>query len=144
MLLGGAIPIANALTHNKTINKANPPAPSINQEPDAIFSTLVGKSIIPFYRDQQRLGTKLKKVPIFSPITKETELEAIGAEYGAGHYSSASYFQSLPTPENLAFIRRFQQFTGEKRAISSVMYNTYLSWTTSRLKSSTEIKFQKC
>ncbi|MGG4493464.1 transporter substrate-binding protein [Brevibacillus reuszeri] len=98
----------------------------LSQEPDAIFSTLVGKSIIPFYRDQQRLGTKRKKVPIFSPITKETELEAIGAEYGAGHYSSASYFQSLPTPENLAFIRRFQQFTGEKRAISSVMYNTYL------------------
>ncbi|GIO09251.1 hypothetical protein J31TS6_52790 [Brevibacillus reuszeri] len=98
----------------------------LSQEPDAIFSTLVGKSIIPFYRDQHRIGAKRKRVPIFSPITKETELEAIGAEYGAGHYSSASYFQSLSTAENLAFIRRFQQFTGERRAISSVMYNTYL------------------
>lgn len=97
----------------------------LTEEPDAIFSTLVGKSIIPFYRDHHRIG-KRRKVPIFSPITKETELEAIGAEYGAGHYSSASYFQSLPSPENVAFISRFQRFTGGKRAISSVMFNTYV------------------
>lgn len=96
------------------------------EQPDAVFSTLVGKSIAPFYRDFHRMAAPRKKIPIFSPITKETELAAIGTPYRAGHYSSASYFQSLPGEDNKAFIATFQRFLGEKRPISSVMYNTYL------------------
>ncbi|MEJ8546274.1 transporter substrate-binding protein [Brevibacillus borstelensis] len=98
----------------------------IAQEPDAIFSTLVGKSIVSFYRDFHRLGLYRKRLPIFSPITKETELAEIEEEYRAGHYSSASYFQSLPSDENKAFIKGFQRFMGKELPISSVMFNTYL------------------
>ncbi|WP_240376952.1 transporter substrate-binding protein [Bacillus piscicola] len=95
-------------------------------KPDFIFSTLVGSSIIPFYQTYQRMSLDFQTMPIFSPITKETEITAMGASYGKGHFSSASYFQSLPSPENRAFVTSFQQFTGAETPISSVMFNTFL------------------
>lgn len=98
----------------------------ILKNPDVIFSTLVGKSVPAFYRKYKQMGLSPESVPIFSPITKETEIEAMGAEFGAGHYSSASYFQSLSNPLNQSFIQRFHRFSEGKKPVSSVMYNTYL------------------
>lgn len=98
----------------------------ILKKPDVVFSTLVGKSVPAFYRTYSQMGQGPETAPIFSPITKETEIEAMGADVGAGHYSSASYFQSLPNPLNQSFIQRFHRFSEAKKAVSSVMYNTYL------------------
>lgn len=98
----------------------------ILKQPDIIFSTLVGKSVPAFYRQYAHMRLSPESIPIFSPITKETEIEAMGAEFGSGHYSSASYFQSLSNPLNLSFIQRFHHFSGRKQPVSSVMYNTYL------------------
>ncbi|RST74313.1 sigma-54-dependent Fis family transcriptional regulator [Siminovitchia acidinfaciens] len=98
----------------------------ILKKPDVVFSTLVGKSVPAFYRTYSQMGLDPETAPIFSPITKETEIEAMGAEFGAGHYSSASYFQSLSNPLNQSFVQRFYRFSEAKIAVSSVMYNTYL------------------
>lgn len=96
------------------------------KRPDAIFLTLVGQSIIPFYRTYRRMKLQPEKIPIFSPITKETEIAAMGAEFGAGHYSSASYFQSLHNPYNTSFVNELHRYIGSNQVISSVMFNTYL------------------
>lgn len=96
------------------------------KKPDAIFSTLVGNSVISFYRQYKRVGVQPEELPIFSPITKETEIAAMGHEYGAGHYSSAGYFQSIASPLNAEFVTKFHRAVGKDRAISSVMFNTYL------------------
>ncbi len=96
------------------------------KQPDAIFLTLVGQSIIPFYRTYHRMKLQPEKIPIFSPITKETEIAAMGAEFGAGHYSSASYFQSLHNPYNTKFVNELHRYIGSNQVISSVMFNTYL------------------
>ncbi len=98
----------------------------ILKKPDVIFSTLVGQSVPSFYKTYHQMGLDPNSIPIFSPITKETELEAMGHEVGAGHYSSASYFQSLDNPLNQQFVERFNTFFGENKSISSVMFNTYL------------------
>ncbi|MBO1004239.1 transporter substrate-binding protein [Pseudogracilibacillus auburnensis] len=98
----------------------------ILKKPDAIFSTLVGQSVLAFYQTYKQMGLNPEATPIFSPITKETELYAMGTTIGAGHYSSASYFQSLNNPMNKAFVKEYDQFFGERKAISSVMFNTYL------------------
>ncbi|MCP1306351.1 transporter substrate-binding protein [Paenibacillus tyrfis] len=98
----------------------------IVKRPDAIFTTLVGQSIIPFYRAYRRMGLNPDHLPIFSPITKETEIAAMGADYGAGHYGSASYFQSLQNEHNLHFVSAFHERFGAQQVISSVMFNTYL------------------
>lgn len=98
----------------------------ILKKPDVIFSTLVGQSVPSFYKTYKQMGLHSDSVPIFSPITKETELEAMGYEVGAGHYSSASYFQSLDNSLNHKFVARFKKFFGKNKSISSVMFNTYL------------------
>src|SRR5690625_1015351 len=98
----------------------------ILKKPDAVFSTLVGQSVVSFYQTYEQMGLHSDTVPIFSPITKETELEAMGHEVGVGHYGSASYFQSLENPMNQSFVEKFQTYFGEKRVISSVMFNTYI------------------
>ncbi len=94
--------------------------------PDAIFSTLVGQSVLSFYRMYKQMGLAPQSIPIFSPITKETEVAAMGVDVGAGHYSSASYFQSLSNPLNDSFLKQFYQSINEKQPVSSVMFNTYL------------------
>lgn len=95
-------------------------------KPDAIFSTLVGQSVLSFYQTYHKMGLTPESIPIFSPITKETELHAMGTEIGAGHYSSASYFQSLNNPINKKLVKQFGKYFKEDVPISSVMFNTYL------------------
>lgn len=98
----------------------------LDQRADAIFLTLVGTSIAPFYQAYHELGLDPDKLPIFSPITKETEIAAMGAHYAANHYSSASYFQALNQKDNQLLVEQFHHFTEDKEPISSVMFNTYL------------------
>ncbi|MCC3358208.1 transporter substrate-binding protein [Bacillus sp. REN16] len=98
----------------------------ILKKPDAIVSTIVGKSVISFYQEYHRLGLSPDKMPIFSPITKETEIDVMGAKVAQGHYGSASYFQSIKNEQNLHFVKNFRQFTKGNKGISSVMFNTYL------------------
>lgn len=98
----------------------------ILQKPDAVFSTLVGQSVISFYQTFHNMNLTADTIPIFSPITKETKLEAMGHNVGTGHYSSASYFQSLDNPSNNRFKQDFYTYFGEQKAISSVMFNTYI------------------
>ncbi|WP_216831358.1 transporter substrate-binding protein [Alkalihalobacterium elongatum] len=93
---------------------------------NAIFSTLVGESVVPFYRTFKGLGFDPRLLPIFSPITKETEIKAIGARYTEGHFSGGSYFQSLDLKENHLFVQQLKNEFEDTQVISSVMFNTYL------------------
>ncbi|GIM46344.1 hypothetical protein DNHGIG_18930 [Collibacillus ludicampi] len=94
--------------------------------PDTILSTLVGESTIHFYRTFHELGLKPEQLPIFSPITSEVEIKAMGAKYAAGHYSCASYFQSIQTEENKRFVDGFCSRYGQHTVISFSMVNTYI------------------
>ncbi|OMP68042.1 transporter substrate-binding protein [Domibacillus epiphyticus] len=93
---------------------------------DAIFSTIVGDSLIPFYRTYYQLGLNPKKLPIFSAITKETEIKAIGEKYAAGHYGGGSYFQSIDSIENHEFVTKMKSRFGNDIVVSSLMFNTYI------------------
>jgi sigma-54 dependent transcriptional regulator, acetoin dehydrogenase operon transcriptional activator AcoR len=93
--------------------------------PSVIFSTLVGESVPNFYQAYYEQGLNPKKLPIFSPITSEIEIQAMGSKYAAGHYSCSSYFQSLDIPENLQFVQGMKERYGQDTVISSVMANTY-------------------
>lgn len=93
--------------------------------PSVIFSTLVGESVLHFYQAYYELGLNPKKLPIFSPITTELEIQSMGYKYAAGHYSCSSYFQSLDLPENLQFVQGMKMRYGQDTVISSVMANTY-------------------
>jgi urea ABC transporter urea binding protein len=101
-----------------------------NSGADYVFSTLVGDSIVAFYKQFKQFGFTPEDVPICTPITTEQETAAMGAENAAGHYTSFNYFQTVDTPENKSFVERYQAKYGAKEVTNAVMeaayFQTYL------------------
>ncbi|RXT06491.1 transporter substrate-binding protein [Ammoniphilus sp. CFH 90114] len=99
----------------------------ISSKPDAILSTVVGNNITTFYQAYREIGLNPCEIPIFSPITTEVEIMAMGNQAATGHYSCMSYFQSSECKSNKDFVKKFKaQYGGP---VSSVMTNTWLGLT---------------
>ena len=77
------------------------------QQPDFIFSTVVGDSDIALHKQFLQEGFKANKMPIASLTTGEIETRAMGAEAGAGHFLSAPYFQTMENPTNENFVEGY-------------------------------------
>lgn len=76
--------------------------------PDFILNNLIGPSSHAFLRAMKNLALRdhhfnPQNCPIVSCDLTECELGEIGFGVADGHLSAASYFDSLTTPENLAF-----------------------------------------
>ncbi len=101
-----------------------------NSGADYVFSTLVGDSIVAFYKQFKQSGFTAEDVPICTPITTEQETAAMGAENAVGHYTSFNYFQTVDTPENKAFVERYKAKYGANEVTNAVMeaayFQTYL------------------
>jgi urea ABC transporter urea binding protein len=101
-----------------------------NSGADYVFSTLVGDSIVAFYKQFKQFGFTPEDVPICTPITTEQETAAMGAENAAGHYTSFNYFQTVETAENKSFVDRYKAKFGDKEVTNAVMeaayFQTYL------------------
>ena len=92
---------------------------------DCVFSTLVGDQIVAFYKQYQQFGITANDIPICTPITTEQEIQAMGAEYAAGHYTSFNYFQTTDTPENKKFVESFKAKYGDDQVTNAVMEAAY-------------------
>ena len=97
-------------------------------KPDFIFSTVVGASDIAFHKQFKQEGFKVDSMPIASLTTGEIETRAMGAEFGAGHFLSAPYFQTLDNPTNQKFVENFLKSKYGKNGTTHYnMEETYLS-----------------
>ncbi|XSG83226.1 MAG: transporter substrate-binding protein [Methyloligella sp. ZOD6] len=97
-------------------------------QPDFIFSTVVGASDIAFHKQFKQEGFKVDKMPIASLTTGEIETRAMGPEFGAGHFLSAPYFQTLDNPTNHKFVESFLASKYGKNGVTHYnMEETYLS-----------------
>ncbi len=92
---------------------------------DVVFSDLVGDQIVAFYKQYKQFGITANDIPICTPITTEQEIQAMGAEYALGHYTSFNYFQSTDTPENKTFVERFKAKYGADQVTNAVMEAAY-------------------
>lgn len=92
---------------------------------DTVFSTLVGDQIVAFYKQYQQFGITANDIPICTPITTEQEIQAMGAKYAVGHYTSFNYFQSVDTPENSDFVSRYKAKFGQNEVTNAVMEAAY-------------------
>jgi branched-chain amino acid transport system substrate-binding protein len=81
--------------------------------PDFIFSTVVGEGIQHLYRAFAHVGLDPYRTPIASHMTSEAEIAVMGSDLAEGHITSAAYFQSLDTPENLGAVARHQARFGD-------------------------------
>ncbi|MCS0496465.1 transporter substrate-binding domain-containing protein [Ancylobacter mangrovi] len=97
-------------------------------KPDFIFSTVVGASDIAFHKQFKQEGFKVDDMPIASLTTGEIETRAMGAEFGAGHFLSAPYFQTLDNPTNHKFVEGFLASKYGKNGVTHYnMEETYIS-----------------
>ena len=80
------------------------------KKPDWILSNLVADNIVGFLNTYKKAGLRPQQMPIMHTGMFESSVAAAGADLCAGHYSLASYFESINTPDNHAFVQRFKTF----------------------------------
>lgn len=83
-----------------------------NAHPDVIFSTVVGQATAYLYQAYAEAGFDPRQMPIASLTTSEAEVKMMGADVGRGHITAASYFQSVASASNDAFVRRYKKRFG--------------------------------
>ena len=94
-------------------------------QPDVVLSTINGESNTFFFRELLRQGISSDAVPVISTSMGEDDLRSMHPDEVRGHLSAWSYFQSLDTPRNRRFVRRFQDIHGEDRVLSDPMEAAY-------------------
>lgn len=94
--------------------------------PDFVLNTLNGESNRHFFKALHDAGIGAERVPVFSTSIAEVELAAMGPQLTAGHYAAWSYFQSVDTPENRAFVARFKRRFGHDRVLDDPMEASYV------------------
>jgi len=90
-------------------------------KPDVILSTVVGDSALAFARQLQSAGVRPEDIPLVTFAIAEDELRTGAREDFAGQYAAWSYFQSIASRENEAFVRGFKARYGIDRTTSDVI-----------------------
>ena len=75
-----------------------------------ILSTINGDSNVPFYKEFANQGLTSDDCPIMAFSVAEDELLAMDVPPLVGHLAAWNYFQSIDTPDNNAFVKRFKDF----------------------------------
>lgn len=100
----------------QNIKKANP---------DVIFSTINGDSNINFYNELAAAGITADKVPVVAVSVGEDELRGLDPSKVKGHLAAWNYFQSLDTPKNKEFVKKFQAKYGADRVTDDPIAAAY-------------------
>lgn len=94
--------------------------------PDMVFSALVGGAHVSFYRQWAAAGLN-KKIPLVSStFSHGQEQIVLSAEEGNGIVTFASYFETIDSPANKAFIQRWHgRFGDNYPVVTEFASNTY-------------------
>ncbi|MES2610385.1 MAG: transporter substrate-binding domain-containing protein [Pseudomonadota bacterium] len=84
------------------------------QQPDVVFSTLVGQSARLFYQLYRDFGLDPRTMPIASLSMAEEEIRLIGPALCEGHITSATYFGSVQNESNQRFVALWRKRFGER------------------------------
>ncbi|MGB0387363.1 MAG: amino acid permease [Ardenticatenaceae bacterium] len=94
-------------------------------QPDVIFNTLSGESNIAFFQQLSKAGITAKEIPVMSVSIGEEEVRLIGPENIVGHLTASSYYQTIDTPENQAFVANYKKAYGPERVTSDPIHTAY-------------------
>jgi urea transport system substrate-binding protein len=94
-------------------------------KPDVVFSSVNGGSNRALYRQYRAAGISARDVPILALSIAEAEVRAMGPVATTGHLASWAYFQSVDSPENSAFVRKFRNRFGDRRVTDDPMEAAY-------------------
>src|SRR5882724_7298956 len=99
-----------------------------------VINTINGDSNVPFFKEIAAAGLSASDCPVVSFSLAEDELRPLPTKDLVGELGCWTYFMSLPTPENKAFLKSWdvwlkkQSYPGvvkEKRAVDSPMVLSY-------------------
>ena len=85
----------------------------------AVVSTINGDANVPFYKELANQGLKATDIPVIAFSVGEEELAGIDTKPLVGNLAAWNYFMSVDTPENKAFIKRWQAFTNNQKRVSN-------------------------
>ncbi len=94
-------------------------------KPDVVFNCINGDGNIGFFEDLRAMGLTPDRLPTVSFSIAEDELRSMRGMQMVGDYCAWSYFQSVDTPENRAFVERFRETYGRNRVIDDPMEAAY-------------------
>jgi urea transport system substrate-binding protein len=102
-------------------------------KPTAVISTINGDSNVPFYKELANQGIKAENIPVIAFSVGEEELRGIDTAPLVGHLAAWNYFMSIDTPENKAFINKWNAYVkknnlpgGNKRVTNDPMEAHYI------------------
>ncbi|MBA8879246.1 transporter substrate-binding domain-containing protein [Phyllobacterium myrsinacearum] len=100
------------------------------RQPSFVLNNLIGPASYAFLRAFRELGERdpaflPENCPVVSCDLSECELDEIGAGVATGHLSVAAYFDSLVSPENLAFKLHASEHFGPDRHFSNIFASAY-------------------
>ena len=85
----------------------------------AVISTINGDANVPFYKELGNQGIRATDIPVVAFSVGEEELAGIDTKPLLGHLAAWNYFMSVDTPENKAFIQRWQAYTKNARRVTN-------------------------
>src|SRR3954453_9670367 len=85
----------------------------------AVVSTVNGDANVPFYKELGNQGIKAEDIPVMAFSVGEEELAGLDTAPLVGHLAAWNYFMSIDTPENKAFIAKWQAFTKNPKRVSN-------------------------
>jgi branched-chain amino acid transport system substrate-binding protein len=94
-------------------------------QPDFIFSTVVGEGTAMLYQAYAEAGLDPSRMPIASLTTSEAEVQQMGAQYAAGHITSAPYFQSIDSDVNRRLVESFHRRFGDDKVANQCWEAAY-------------------
>jgi urea transport system substrate-binding protein len=98
----------------------------IQSRPDVILNTLNGDSNIAFYTALRQAGITPDKIPSISFSINETEYQTMGPALLLGDYAAWTYFQSVDSESNKAFVETFRARFGDDRVVTDPMEAAYV------------------
>lgn len=95
----------------------------------AVVSTINGDANVPFYKELGNQGVKAEDIPVVAFSVGEEELAGVDTKPLVGHLAAWNYFQSVSSPKNSEFIKKWQSFTkNPKRVTNDPMEAHYIGF----------------
>ncbi len=95
----------------------------------AVVSTVNGDANVPFYKELGNQGVKASDIPVVAFSVGEEELAGLDTKPLIGHLAAWNYFESINTPANKDFIKKWHAFIkNDKRTTNDPMEATYIGF----------------
>ncbi len=94
-------------------------------QPDVVLNTINGDSNQAFFAALSKAGIDAQTIPVMSFSIAEDELRSIDTGLTTGHYCCWNYFQSVDTPANRRFVRKFRERYGISRVTDDPIEAAY-------------------